>query len=72
MNMVREAVSSLLAAGKIQVPAVPGFSRENWLTDPSSTLQKILMRAKKGKTDKLCTHVHAYTSLKLLCQFYLS
>ena len=53
MNMVREAVSSLLAAGKIQVPAVPGFSRENWLTDQSSTLQKILMRAKKGKTEDM-------------------
>ena len=25
-----------------------------------------------GKGDKLCTHVHAYTSLKLFCQFYLS
>ena len=25
-----------------------------------------------GAADKLCTHVHAYTSLKLFCQFYLS
>ena len=25
-----------------------------------------------SKLDKLCTHVHAHISLKLLCQFYLS
>ena len=53
MNMVREAVSSLLRQGKIQVPAVPGFSTDNWLTDQSSTLQKVLMRAKKGRQEDM-------------------
>ena len=48
MNMVREAVASLMKEGKIEVPEVPGFNQNHWITDQSSVLQKLLMRAKKS------------------------